>query len=486
MDLIVLSNRLPFAISRGEDGGWKVEPGSGGLVTALRPVLQNRGGCWIGWPGVASEDLPDAAPVLSGRNYGYELVPVPLTKADETDFYYGFSNEIVWPLFHDLLGFCNFEPRYWAAYERVNRKYGETAAERAGEDDFVWVHDYHLMNVARVLRGQRTRARLGFFLHIPFPSPDMFMKLPWRLEVLRAISDYDLVGFQTNRDRRNFLQCVRLLMSDATISAKGTLVGTPSRDVRVGTFPISIDFSDFEKRGRKPGVIEKSRNLRTDESDRCLVLGVDRLDYTKGIPHKLEAFRELLRKYPDWAGKVTLVQIVVPSREDIPRYREQKTEIESLVGEINGQFTRSGWVPIHYIYRSLEGPRLAAYYLAADVALVTPLKDGMNLVAKEYCATRSSDSGVLVLSEFAGAAEQLHGGALMVNPFDVQGVAAALDRALRMEAGEQRRRVRRMRKTVREHDIFAWLDSYLRAAVSRDLKDFEQTGEVVPEEVFAE
>lgn len=490
MNLIVVSNRLPFAIAKGEEDRWKVEAGSGGLVTALRPVLRNRGGCWIGWTGATTEELADAAALFGGKNYGYELVPIALTAEEKEGFYYGFSNEIVWPLFHDLVWLCRFDPEYWRCYERVNRKFAEETQNHAGPEDFIWVHDYHLMNVARELRGMSIGSKIGFFLHIPFPPPDVFLKLPWRGHLLRALLDYDLVGFQTPRDRRNFFECVRLLIPEAEISGKGAvvLVRTAAREVRVGTFPISIDFADFARRGVDPAVVTKSRSLRADEAQRTIVLGVDRLDYTKGIPDKLEAFRALLRRYPEHAGKVTLFQIVVPSREDIPRYRDYRVAVERLVGQINGQFTRSGWVPIHYIYRALEGPRLAAYYLASDVALVTPLKDGMNLVSKEYCATRVSEDGVLILSEFAGAAAQLQGGALLVNPYDVEGVASALDRALRMDPREQKTRMRRLRRSIRDHDIFRWVDSFLDAAIARSLDHFErrEEGEEVSEEIFAE
>ena len=257
------------------------------------------------------------------------------------------------------------------------------------------------------------------------------------------------------------------------------------RHIRVGVFPISIDFSEFARRASEEQAMAKARNLRADEPDRKIVLGVDRLDYTKGIPEKLNAFRSMLRRFPDLKGRVTLIQVVVPSREEIPGYLEQKTTIERLVSEINGEFTRSGWVPIHYIYRGLDAMRLPAYYLAADVAFVTPLKDGMNLVAKEYCACRVDEQGSLVLSEFAGAAAQLQHGAFLVNPFDVEGVAGALERACQLPSEEQRSRMRRLRKAVRDYDIYRWMDAFLEAAIAKDLSDFPKNHEAIPEVVFS-
>ena len=489
MRIVVVSNRLPFVIVPAPDGGWVVEPGSGGLVTALRPVLENRHGCWIGWTGATNEEVPRAGEILANpeNRFGFELVPVTLTASERDDFYFGFSNEILWPLFHDQPSVCRFEPRFWLAYEAVNRMFAETTAARVGPDDFIWVHDYHLMAMAGKLRAMGVRSRIAFFLHIPFPPLDMFVKLPWRFHLLRALIEYDLIGFQTARDRRNFFQCVRALLRGARILSQGPVatVHLHDRHIRVGVFPISIDFSEFARRASEEQAMAKARNLRADEPDRKIVLGVDRLDYTKGIPEKLNAFRSMLRRFPDLKGRVTLIQVVVPSREEIPGYLEQKTTIERLVSEINGEFTRSGWVPIHYIYRGLDAMRLPAYYLAADVALVTPLKDGMNLVAKEYCACRVDEQGSLVLSEFAGAAAQLQHGAFLVNPFDVEGVAGALERACQLPSEEQRSRMRRLRKAVRDYDIYRWMDAFLEAAIAKDLSDFPKNHEAIPEVVFS-
>jgi trehalose 6-phosphate synthase/phosphatase len=474
--LVVVSNRLPFVFKREKEERWVAERGAGGLVSALLPVLRDRGGSWIGWPGTA-EAGPDleAAVAAAGADAGFALKAVTLDAREVYHFYHGFSNEIIWPLFHDLQSLCNFEPDYWRTYKEVNRKFAEAVLAVSGAADFIWVHDYHLMNMAAELRALCSRARIGFFLHIPFPSPDIFCSLPWRLTLLHALLQYDLVGFQTLRDRRNFIQCLRLLIDDVAIQGKGQVVtvSADSRTVRVGNFPIGIDYNAFMRQAATPEVAQRVQALRARLPQRKIVLGVDRLDYTKGIPVRLQAFRSALERYPDLRERMSLIQVVVPSREDIPRYHELKVRIEQLVGQINGGFMRpGGWVPLWYVYGSLSRNDLLAYYRAADIALITPLKDGMNLVAKEYCACSIEEECVLILSEFAGAAAQLQNGALLVNPHDVEGVGDILYRAFTMSDEERRARMRRMRRSIREADIFWWVDSFLRAAIAKDLSDF--------------
>jgi trehalose 6-phosphate synthase len=459
--LIVVSNRLPFSFRRARDGRWRAQPGSGGLVTALLPVLRNRGGTWVGWPGAAgpARDFT-AALAAAGGDAGYRLVPVPLGADEVRDFYQGFSNEVLWPLFHDLPSLCNFDPAYWRTYCNVNRKYARAVRRRARPGDFVWVHDYHLMNVAAELRRLGVRSRLAFFLHIPFPAPDVYLKLPWRAPLLDALLAFDLIGFQTARDRRNFIACAQAL-------------GRHVPPQRVGDFPISIDYNSFMRLASAPEVAAKARELHRLLPKRKLVLGIDRLDYTKGIALRLRAFKDLLQRHPEMRGRVSLIQVVVPSREDIPQYHRMKTEIEQLVGRINGAFARpGGWVPVWYEYRNLSRLELLAYYRAADIALITPLKDGMNLVAKEYCACSIEEDCVLILSEFAGAAAQLGSGALLVNPYDVQGVAEAIRTAHAMPVAERTARMRRMRRSIQRQDVFWWVESFLRAAVARGLRDF--------------
>jgi trehalose 6-phosphate synthase len=473
--LVVVSNRLPVAVE-GKGREAHITAGKGGLVTALAPVLRHRGGLWIGWSGAAgSPGLEEPLRAFS-EEAGYALHTVELSEEEVQGFYLGFSNEVIWPLFHDFQSRCNFVPGYWRAYLAVNRKFAAAIAGQSRPDDYVWVHDYHLMHVAAMLREQGVQRRLGFFLHIPFPSPDLFFKLPWRSEVIKALAEFDMVGFQTVRDRRNFQQCLAILCPESRTSGRGPVMTATvgERQVRTGYFPISIDFKEFSSLARTRQSAEAASALQADLRHRTIVLGADRLDYSKGIPQRLEAMRALLGRYPDLRSRISLLQIVVPSREDLPEYKAMKEEIDRLAGDINSQYGEPGYMPIQYLYRNLDREELVSYYRAAGIGLVTPLRDGMNLVAKEYCACNADEQGVLVLSEFAGAAVQLQGGALLVNPYDVEGVADALHLAYTMSPEERRARMRRMRAGVRKYDIFWWVDSFLQAAFGRHLEEFPQ------------
>jgi trehalose 6-phosphate synthase len=471
--LIIVSNRLPISLKK-EQGRWQALPSSGGLVTALGPVLRNRGGLWIGWPGMGH--LPDARRVLdkATRGIGYTMIPVSLTGEDLELYYYGFSNEIVWPLFHGLQSLCNYSPEYWTGYQQANRKFARVIMENAGADDYLWVHDYQLMGVAKELKAEGFRTPIGFFLHIPFPPPDIFHKLPWRREILESLLSFDLVGFQTQRHRRNFLQCVRTMIPDAKLWGKGPIatVHLGDRTVRVGHFPIGIDYQSFAKGAQSPEVASESKNLMFALRNRTLILGVDRLDYTKGIPYKLDAMRNALERFPELRHKITMIQVVVPSRQEIPHYDELKNEIEQLVGKINGEFAEPGWVPIQYIYRSLSRTELLSFYRTAEIALITPLEDGMNLVAKEYCAASTDGNSVLILSEFAGAASQLRRGAIIVNPYDQRGVAEAIYQAYKMERQERIERMQRLKRNIQNNDVFRWVGSFLEAGTDQKLTDF--------------
>ena len=463
--LVIVSNRLPFQMEQA-DGRPRLVPSSGGLVSALRRVVIDHESIWVGWPGCPESD--DALEVFYGNNWksDFRLEPIFLTELECKQFYRGFSNEIVWPLFHDLQSRCNFDPAYWQAYQTINQRFADRVSTFATASDLVWVHDYHLLEVARYLRRNHLRSRIVFFQHIPFPPPDIFEKLPWRREILAAMLHYDVIGFQTARDRRNFLNCLRLLPEKPVAVTDGSsqVLEFEGRTVQVGTYPIGIDFADFALGASEERVKTQASEIQCTLGNRRIILGIDRLDYTKGIPERLVAFREFLRRNPAVHRKVTFLQVAIPSREAIPKYQELKLEIESLIGTINGEFTEPGWVPIHYIHRSLTRNELLAYYRAAEIALVTPLKDGMNLVAKEFCACKLNNDGVLILSEFAGAAAESRGGALLVNPYDVVGVADAISMALEMDPAERSSRMRQLRRHFRRNDVYRWSRHFVRAA----------------------
>jgi len=475
MRLIVVSNRLPVAIE-GSGDDLTVKPGKGGLVTAIAPVLKNRGGLWIGWTGTAGEVSPRLKEEFErfAREAGYGLQSVNLTKDEVDKFYQGFANEIIWPLFHDLTPLCNFDPEYYHTYLKVNEKFARAIARRSRATDYCWVHDYHLMHVATKLKERGVKRNMGFFLHIPFPPIDIYLKNPWRAQIVRALLDYDLVGFQTLRDRRNFQRALKALYPSAVTRGRGPVVRVEleGRQVSLGYFPISINFKEFSDVARSSECAKRANDLHDVLKKRTIIFGADRLDYTKGIPHRLKAVRNFLRRYPEVRGKVKLVQVVVPSRESVPEYQAQKAEIDSLVGEINGEFSTADWIPIHYLYRNLNRDELAAYYRASRIALITPLRDGMNLVVKEYCACNLTEDGVLVLSEFTGAAAQLQQGAILVNPHDEDGIADALYEAFKMEKSARQERMHKLRTIVRKYDIFWWVDSFLEAAFGRQLQDF--------------
>jgi trehalose 6-phosphate synthase len=341
------------------------------------------------------------------------------------------------------------------------------------------VHDYHLMSVAAELQRMGVPVRTGFFLHTPFPPLEIFLKLPWRFGILRDLLAFDMLGFQTLRDRRNFLYCVRALFN-ATVDGTGTIVrlhvrdsagdGEPvriDRDISVGTFPIGIDYDKLADTAASAAVQARAGQLRADLGDRKIILGVDRLDYTKGLLNRFHAFRHALRRYPEMRGKVNFVQHVVPSRREIPDYNQLRLDMEGLISEIIGDFTQSGWVPIHYMFHSLPFEELVAYYVAADIAIVTSLKDGMNLVAKEYCASQTDCDGVLILSEFAGAATQLQKGALLVNPHDIEQTAERIHRAFHMSLPARQERMRLLRKLIRTQNVYRWADNFLSVTATR-------------------
>jgi trehalose 6-phosphate synthase len=454
-DFVVVANRLPVDLEKGPDGTetWKRSPG--GLVTALEPILRSRRGAWVGWPGLPDVD---ADPV---KEDGLELYPVPLSTEDVENYYEGFSNGTLWPLYHDVVAPPAYHRHWWQAYVSVNERFARAVADEAARGATVWVQDYQLQLLPGQLRQIRPDLRIGFFLHIPFPPTELFIQLPWREHIVKGLLGADLVGFHTPGGARNF-RSLATRIGGATPGATQGEVVVDDRTVKLGAFPISIDSQALDRLSRRPEVADRAAEIRKELGDpRRLILGVDRLDYTKGIDVRLRAFEELLDE--DRIGDDTVfLQIATPSRERVEHYIRLRADIEQTVGRINGEHGRVGHPPVHYLHQSMPRNELTAFYLAADVMLVTPLRDGMNLVAKEYVACRHDDGGVLVLSEFTGAARELTS-ALLVNPHDTDGVKAAIAQALEMPEAEARKRMKALRRQVLRHDVDAWARSFLNA-----------------------
>lgn len=417
-------------------------------MRALEPVLQGAEGAWIGWPGIPDYDTE---PFIHD---GIDLRPVALSEAEVEDFYYGFCNGTLWPLYHDAIMPPEYHRHTWRSYVSVNRKYAETTARVTKKDDIAWVQDYQLQLVPAMLRELVPDTTIGFYLHIPFPPIEVFARLAWRREILEGLLGADVIAFQTRQSTDNFSRAARRLAGAEPIGRRD--LRWRGRVVHLQPAPIAIDTAAVERIASSPETRARAAMIRTELGDPDhVILGMDRLDYTKGIDLRLKAFSVLMEKAPRDSHQYAFVQVAVPSREQVPAYQNLRAEIEQIVGRINGDYGEPGWAPVSYLYRTLPFEEVIAYYVAADVMLVTPLRDGMNLVAKEYAASRMNDDGVLVLSEFAGAAEQLRS-ALIVNPYDVDGVVEQLSYATTMPADEQRRRMRLLRKEVRRSDVFDW------------------------------
>ena len=455
---VVVSNRLPVDRVVAEDGSasWKQSPG--GLVTALEPVMRGTDGAWVGWIGKPDETL---APFTHD---GMRLVPVPLSAVDVEEFYEGFSNDTIWPLYHDVIVPATYHRDWWDRYVEVNQRFADAAAAVAAEGATVWVQDYQLQLVPRMLRAQRPDLLIGFFNHIPFPAYGLFSQLPWRTQIIEGLLGADVIGFQRVSDAGNFSRAVRRLLGHTTRSPYIAVPATedaPARRVIARAFPISIDAQGFEDLARSEAVQARAKQIREELGNpRTVMLGVDRLDYTKGIGHRLKAFGELLEDGRLRVEDVTLVQVASPSRERVETYRQLRDEIELTVGRINGDFGTIGHQAVNYLHHGFPREEMAALYLAADVMLVTALRDGMNLVAKEYVAARFDEDGVLVLSEFAGAADELKG-SLRINPHDIDGLKDSIMEAVEMARGERGKRMRAMRKKVRENDVVRWSREFL-------------------------
>ncbi|WP_082043003.1 trehalose-6-phosphate synthase [Rhodococcus sp. MEB064] len=469
-DFVVVANRLPVDLDTAPDGSrrWKRSPG--GLVTALEPILRSNNGAWVGWPGVPDVDVEPF------EDDGLELVPVPLSAQEVADYYEGFSNATLWPLYHDVIVRPVYDRAWWDAYVEVNRRFAEATSKAAAENATVWIQDYQLQLVPKMLRMLRPDLTIGFFLHIPFPPVELFMQMPWRTEIVEGLLGADLIGFHLPGGAQNFLYLSRRLAGQPTsrgtvgVRSKLGLVQVGFRSVRVGAFPISIDSGDLDEKSRRKPVRDRAKEMRKELGNpKTIMLGVDRLDYTKGIDVRLEAFLELLAEERVDPEDVVMIQVATPSRERVESYKQMRGEIESMVGRINGEFSRVGHPVVHYMHRPIPRDELIAYYVAADVMLVTPIRDGMNLVAKEYVACRSDLGGSLVLSEFTGAAAELRQ-AYQCNPHDLNSVKDAMIAAIEQDAEAGRRNIRAMRRQVLAHDVDRWARSFL-AALGRTGED---------------
>jgi trehalose 6-phosphate synthase len=461
-DFIVVANRLPVDLVVDDNGeqAWKRSPG--GLVTALEPMLRGRDGAWVGWPGVPDVDVEPL------EQDGVALHPVRLSATEVSEYYEGFSNASLWPLYHDVVATPAFHRHWWHAYERVNQRFADTVAKIAAPNAVVWVQDYQLQLVPARLRELRPDLRIGFFLHIPFPPVELFMQLPWRTQLVEGLMGADLIGFHTPGGVRNFRWlAARLAGAELSGSSRGFrrpgAITFGDRTVKVGAFPISIDSAELDQLARTAEVRKRAKAIRADLGNpKRIILGVDRLDYTKGINVRLRAFHELLQDGRIDPRDTVFIQLATPSRERVEHYQAMRDDIERTVGRINGEFAKVGSPPVHYLHQSLPRDELAAFFVASDVMLVTPLRDGMNLVAKEYVACKSDMSGALVLSEFAGAAIELSS-AYLVNPHDLDGMKNTLFKALTVSEEEGKRRMRTLRRQVLTYDVDRWARSFLDA-----------------------
>jgi trehalose 6-phosphate synthase/phosphatase len=456
--VIVVSNRLPVTLKRAGDS-WQTRKTAGGLATAMQPVLQQNDGIWIGWTGETSGTNDEKRRAIvedwarQHRYYG-----VDLDSQTAHGFYEGIANQALWPLFHHFPALMRFDSEHWKAYVKANETFRDEIVKHLRPNDLVWIHDYHFLLLPQMLREAAPEVAIGFFLHVPFPSSSVFRILPKREDLLRGMLGADYVAFHTHRYLQNFRTTILRLLG---LPSEMDRVEAGRRTVRLDALPIGIaprQFSDLLTRGADTR--KRLEELKKRFSYRKIILSVDRLDYTKGLPERLRAYRRFLNEFTQWRGKVVLIQIAVPSRERVPKYARLRREVDELVGQINGDWSTADWSPIVYLRRSVPQSELAALYAAADVALVTPLRDGLNLVAKEYVACKSSGNGVLILSEFAGAAAEM-GEALMVNPYDEEGLSAAIGRALSLPEPERRDRMLALYRRVHKNDVFAWGNRFI-------------------------
>ncbi|UZR92339.1 bifunctional alpha,alpha-trehalose-phosphate synthase (UDP-forming)/trehalose-phosphatase [Chondrinema litorale] len=453
--IIIVSNRLPVTIQQSEDK-FNFMPSAGGLATGLGSIYRKGDNLWIGWPGLYDLTESDEQYIGDELKKDY-MAPVYLSKQDIQDYYEGFSNRTIWPLFHYFTEYTKYIPELWDAYVRVNQKFCDTILQHASDGDILWIHDYQLLLVPMMLREKLPNATIGFFQHIPFPSYEIFRLLPWREKILEGMLGADLIGFHTYDDMRHFLSSVSRILGHGSTMGQ---IRLNNRIVGVDSFPMGIDYEKFTKATHSPETIDKLKKYFQILSNQKVVLSIDRLDYTKGIKQRLEAFDMFLEKYPQYLGKVSIILIVVPSRVKVDQYNQLKNEIDTIVGRLNGKYSRMDWNPIHYFYRSFSFHALSALYSSAEVALITPLRDGMNLVCKEYIASKLDKRGVLILSEMAGAAKELSE-AILINPNDSDQLVEAMHQALEMPEEEQIARNEEMQNKLKRYNIHRWVEVFM-------------------------
>ncbi len=452
--VVVVSNRAPYVLSS-EGGKLELTRAVSGLVSAVEPLLNERGGTWIAWGGRSALcgsqfvlRVPPEKPV-------YRLVELPLSEDERRDYYYGFSNSCLWPLCHSFTGNAVFDAAQWDAYREVNEKFARAALEFSRAQDLIWVHDYHFALLPSVIREARPQGRIALFWHIPFPPYDIFSLNPWYKEIIAGMLGANIVAFHTRSYAENFIDCARRALG-AGASSEYSVIYWKGRTVSVRAVPVGIDWPAWQELAGSPQIRAKASSIRRALGAEFVLLGIDRLDYTKGVLERLQAFELFLKRHPQYRGRVTLVQVGVETRPDSPFYQKLKLRVEEAVGRINGGHDRIGFpVPVRYLRKSLSKEDVAALYLAADVLLVTPLRDGLNLVAKEYVASRQDNTGVLILSRFAGAAEELKK-AIQINPYDVPALAEAIKKALEMPREEAVLRMSSLRRVVRQRDLRWW------------------------------
>jgi len=466
--MIIVSNRLPIQ-TRVEDGNIKIKPSMGGLATGLSSIHPKDGSIWVGWIGMADEELPDdeMKDELMDNIISHHCIPVSLTQKEVEQFYYGFSNRIIWPLFHYFTEYAKFSAKKWEGYKSVNRKFAEEVLEYAQIDDYIWVHDYQLMLVPEMVKSLQPQLKIGFFLHIPFPSFEVFRTLPCREEILIGILGADIIGFHTFDYQQHFLDCVSKLLPNAEVDCNR--VNYKGHIAETNVYPMGIDAEKFEKEASEQAAKPNNAHLTLraelekyseKNPDIKYILSIDRLDYTKGIANRIKAFDYFLKNNPWAIGKVRLLMVAVPSRTEVPQYQQLKREIDELVGGINSKYATLAWSPIWYFYRSFSFENLIELYSSCDIALITPVRDGMNLVAKEYVMSRASQKGVLILSEMTGAAKELPE-ALLINPISFEEFNQALVKAITMSPEEQKIRISAMQQRIKQFNVNEWAQGFI-------------------------